>query len=607
MADIHECARLGDLEGVLVALAAGVDVEARLPRSGRTALMEAVMGGARNFEVVRLLLSRGADANAVAVEKMVSGTDVDLLEEWAAGAPDVLKAVPGLEDILSNLKGQPTCSENVLSLAVRAGHLDTVRMLLAAGADVRYRTSSGYTPLVNVMYGRDIADDSELLDLVRLLIDHGAEVNGETDYGETPLSVASNFGRFDVVRLLLDAGADAEALGWTGLMRAVALGSLEDVEAELRKGADVGSRDGWSRTAWLLSLQVGDVEKARRLLAAGADRRDRGRCGKTALMFAVETNAPEMLRWLLAEGFDPNEEDEFGRTALIEAAGRGAAASVRLLLEAGADTEHACNGEKAIGAASSLEVVKLLVSHGANLQEISDEMRWALTGVAGDGRIDAPEEAYAAAKHRRFGKKNPELMNEPFWESMVRSGASAYAARERFRESADTRPAVWCFKRFGKTLTPLPDGRIVEIAGEHEDHYDPDFCIYNDVVVHHPGGRIDIYGYPKETFPPTDFHTATLVGTQIYIIGSLGYGGERAYGVTPVYRLDVESFAMEKVETRGEMPGWIHRHRAVLATNGAEIRISGGQVCVEEGGKEELREQQGEYALALATGIWRRV
>jgi len=25
----------------------------------------------------------------------------------------------------------------------------------------------------------------------------------------------------------------------------------------------------------------------------------------------------------------------------------------------------------------------------------------------------------------------------------------------------------------------LPDGRLVSVGGEHEDYYDPDFCIYN--------------------------------------------------------------------------------------------------------------------------------
>ena len=74
---------------------------------------------------------------------------------------------------------------------------------------------------------------------------------------------------------------------------------------------------------------------------------------------------------------------------------------------------------------------------------------------------------------------------------------------------------VWCFDRFGQSMTILPDGRRIFIAGEHEDWYDPDFFIYNDVVVISTNGDIEhIFGYPIEVFPPTDFHAAAYVPTQ---------------------------------------------------------------------------------------------
>ena len=86
--------------------------------------------------------------------------------------------------------------------------------------------------------------------------------------------------------------------------------------------------------------------------------------------------------------------------------------------------------------------------------------------------------------------------------------------------------------------------------------YDPDFCIYNDVFVHERDGSIAIYGYPESVFPPTDSHTATLVGDAIYVIGSIGYMGTRRYGETPVYRLDVHTLRMDRLHTTGDSPGW---------------------------------------------------
>lgn len=62
-----------------------------------------------------------------------------------------------------------------------------------------------------------------------------------------------------------------------------------------------------------------------------------------------------------------------------------------------------------------------------------------------------------------------------------------------------------------RSSTRLRNGREIYIAGEHEDWYDPDFYIYNDVIVIHPNLEIQIYGYPRTVFRATDFHSATLV------------------------------------------------------------------------------------------------
>src|SRR5258708_2223735 len=94
----------------------------------------------------------------------------------------------------------------------------------------------------------------------------------------------------------------------------------------------------------------------------------------------------------------------------------------------------------------------------------------------------------------RFGRANPERMNNPVWEWLIRSRLSAYQAGQRFKGPSPMRAGPgWCFDRFGQSSTNLPDGRTILIAGEHEDYYDPDFYIYNDVVVLHPSGRIDIF------------------------------------------------------------------------------------------------------------------
>lgn len=86
------------------------------------------------------------------------------------------------------------------------------------------------------------------------------------------------------------------------------------------------------------------------------------------------------------------------------------------------------------------------------------------------------------------GTANPSVMNKPFWMFQVGPGGlPAWSARTKFgnvEEDTLSNP-VWCFTRFGATRTKLPDGRVVCIGGEHEDFYDPDFCIYNGKTLFH--------------------------------------------------------------------------------------------------------------------------
>jgi len=151
----------------------------------------------------------------------------------------------------------------------------------------------------------------------------------------------------------------------------------------------------------------------------------------------------------------------------------------------------------------------------------------------------------------------------------------------------------------------LPDGRTVCIGGEHEDYYDPDFCIYNDVVVFGPNGSVEIYGYPEEIFPPTDFHTATLDANRIIVVGCLGYKEARRPGHTPVYALDQASYAIE-IPTTGQMPGWISKHEASTETPGL-ITVRGGKTIHYRDGKEIYRRNIEDYQLNLRTQQWTRL
>jgi mRNA-degrading endonuclease RelE of RelBE toxin-antitoxin system len=198
-------------------------------------------------------------------------------------------------------------------------------------------------------------------------------------------------------------------------------------------------------------------------------------------------------------------------------------------------------------------------------------------------------------------------MTNPVWDWLVRSKLNAYQANQRFNgPSAINAGPCWCFDRFGQSKTQLVDGRVVFVSGEHEDHYDPDFFIYNDVVVCHPNGRVEIYGYPRDVFPPTDFHSATLVGNQIVIVGNLGHPEARRPGITQVLTLDLATFGIVRVQTCGESPGWIHGHTAALSEDNTFILLQGGKL--DRGGEDgSLVENIDDWRLRLADWSWERL
>jgi hypothetical protein len=237
------------------------------------------------------------------------------------------------------------------------------------------------------------------------------------------------------------------------------------------------------------------------------------------------------------------------------------------------------------------------------------------------------EELFHQQRRPRFGTANPERMQVPFWEWMIRGGDESpsehdnaavlrdgklkspygpYLARDLFKIplNRDEGP-IWTFDRMGSTRTELPDGRIVCIGGEHEDWYDPDFHIYNDVIVFTPDDQVEIYGYPKEIFPPTDFHTATLVDDQIFVVGSIGYTEDRRPAHTPVFALDLRTYRISEIKTSGEMPGWISGHQAESKL--AIITLRGGKTFRYRNDEQQFLRNFDDYALDLGSGIWRRV
>jgi uncharacterized protein len=175
---------------------------------------------------------------------------------------------------------------------------------------------------------------------VQMLLARGARVDGKDDRrGQTALMWAAAEGHTAVVETLIAAGADVQARvpsGFTPLLFAVREGRLEVVRALLRSGADVN--------------EVIPTDGRRRGYGGGVPPG-----GTTPLLMAVRNAHFELAAALLEAGANPNADGP-GYTVLhaISAVRRPGVG----------DNDPAPEGS---GTLSSLEFVKTLVAHGANV------------------------------------------------------------------------------------------------------------------------------------------------------------------------------------------------------------------------------------------------
>ena len=336
-------ARTGAVDAMTVLLTAGAEVNATEKLRGTTALMWAAAQS--HPAAVRALVDAGADVGIRSRPAALGRT--------AYLAPTARQRAAQLGDDNAperRAAGRRPAAEGggltALVFAAREGDLDSVRILLEAGADVNQTTQYGWTALLTATQNRHYV-------LGTYLLDHGANPNLANGGGWTPLYLATDNRNIE--------GGDYP-------VRASDLDHLDFIKTLLSRGADVNVRakdstetrtiftmqwlyeDG--ATPFVRAAQSGDLELMKLLLAHGADPKIATTNNVTALAVAsgigwVEgithersrQDSLEAVKLCLDLGIDPNVADGDGRTALHGAAHKGRNEVVQLLVDRGARLE----------------------------------------------------------------------------------------------------------------------------------------------------------------------------------------------------------------------------------------------------------------------------
>ena len=331
------------MEGSEHYLGLAADPNAKDGWKGQTALMWAA--GRGHTAAVKALLAGGARIDEESTVINIAPVDP---EYYQGGF--VYTNIP---------KGRMTA----LLFATREGHLDTVKALIAAGADINAVDNEGTSALV-------LATLNGHLDIAGLLLEAGADPDISDRWGRNLLFVATDLNTMDanprptpmpldtlkpvdIVRLALAKGADPALALESGLPPWMVVGATHN--PILNKGS----------TPFFRAAMSGDLAIMRMLIDAGADpmkgtdereamgmggnmRTSNG--GTTPFMVAAgvswreglsrgrEADALTTLKFLLND-YDPdiNATNQSGDTALHGAVTRGSAMIIEWLLEQGSD------------------------------------------------------------------------------------------------------------------------------------------------------------------------------------------------------------------------------------------------------------------------------
>ena len=223
-----------------------------------------------------------------------------------------------------------------LYYAAFCGLYDLVERLIARHPEqVNTRGGHYLFPLPAALFKRHFR-------VANLLYTHGAVVDVQVADNFTLLHVASSDEQVDIMRWLLDHGADKNARTkylWTPLYRAALLLNSEATQVLLEHNADANLQDIYGRTPLDRALGYGmegmGIDVVRRLLEHGADPNIRTN-HTTPLHQASSHGSLEVARLLLSYGANVDEKDENSKTPLQVVASRRHEEMAKLLIEHGA-------------------------------------------------------------------------------------------------------------------------------------------------------------------------------------------------------------------------------------------------------------------------------
>ncbi|KAM5365301.1 hypothetical protein ACJZ2D_011084 [Fusarium nematophilum] len=234
-------------------------------------------------------------------------------------------------------------------------------------------------------------------DIPLFLFDEDSETLSASDiWDRSPLHIASSTGSMTAMRQLFEANItlnDTDENGWQALHYASAAGHDEMVKLLLEK-VDADPGDILDYTPLIHAAGNGHLATVKLLLQDGANIESKAYGERTPLSCAAEHGTAAVVELLLEKGADVRSTCEKGQTPLSYALGkirRERLEIVRLLVQWGSDVEalgyHGRNALSHAAEEGDLDLVQLLLSKGANINSVDENDRTALSYASEAGHV----------------------------------------------------------------------------------------------------------------------------------------------------------------------------------------------------------------------------
>jgi uncharacterized protein len=322
-----------DLRRARSLIARGADVNAK-DNTVQSAYLIATSEG--YLELLNLTLQHGAD-----VDSKDSFNGTGLIRAADRGHADIAGRLVQADVKINHINnlGWTALHEAIILGDGSHRYVDTVRVLVAAGADPRLQSQRDRTAPLQHATSRGHSEIAQVLSAA-LEADKPSK-----RLANRRLLAAAEHGDATAAALAIRAGADLETRderGRTALLRAVTEDRLAVARLLVHLGADPDALDEQHDTPWLVTGVTGSVDMLEVLLPAQPDLTIRNRFGGTSLIPASERGHVGYVRRVVRTDIDTNHVNDLGWTALLEAVILGDGSKryqqiVTILLDAGAN------------------------------------------------------------------------------------------------------------------------------------------------------------------------------------------------------------------------------------------------------------------------------